>query len=162
MFVLHLFLKYTKHNAKHTDTYSHYHKLFLLFLLFWPASIALIWMSLIEYMKMLMWFKFECTSLKSVCILFAGSMTNIQLHTFGLARYTYIVLSCLCHSNGKHVAQIYCDNDFQSITEQGAIINFSLLDCHGRTVGYSQVRQNLLLVVNVILSFSFGLFLCFP
>lgn len=70
-----------------------------------------------------------------------GSMTNIQLHTFGLARYTYIVLSCLCHSNGKHVAQIYCDNDFQSITEQGAIINFSLLDCHGRTVGYSQVDK---------------------
>lgn len=70
-----------------------------------------------------------------------GSMTNIQLHTFGLARYTYTVLSCLCHSNGKHVAQIYCDNDFQSIAEQGAIINFSLLDCHGRTVGYSQVDK---------------------
>uniref|UniRef100_A0A8C2KCT5 Molybdenum cofactor sulfurase n=1 Tax=Cyprinus carpio TaxID=7962 RepID=A0A8C2KCT5_CYPCA len=70
-----------------------------------------------------------------------GSMLNIQLHTFGLARYTYIVLSCLCHSNGKPVAQIHCDNDFQNIAEQGAILNFNLLDCHGRTVGYSQVDK---------------------
>ncbi|XP_067278417.1 molybdenum cofactor sulfurase isoform X2 [Pseudorasbora parva] len=70
-----------------------------------------------------------------------GSMLNIQLHTFGLARYTYIVLSCLCHSNGKPVAQIHCDNDFRNIAEQGAILNFSLLDCRGRTVGYSQVDK---------------------
>nr|XP_055026069.1 molybdenum cofactor sulfurase isoform X1 [Misgurnus anguillicaudatus] len=70
-----------------------------------------------------------------------GSMLNIQLHTFGLARYTYTVLSCLCHSNGKPVAQIYCDNEFQNMAEQGAILNFSLLDCHGRTVGYSQVDK---------------------
>ncbi len=70
-------------------------------------------------------------------------MLNIQLHTFGLARYTYTVLSCLCHSNGKPVAQIYCDNDFQNIAEQGAILNFNLLDCHGQTVGYSQVSQEL-------------------
>uniref|UniRef100_A0A671LTN2 Molybdenum cofactor sulfurase n=1 Tax=Sinocyclocheilus anshuiensis TaxID=1608454 RepID=A0A671LTN2_9TELE len=70
-----------------------------------------------------------------------GSMLNIQLHTFGLARYTYIVLSCLRHSNGKPVAQIHCDNDFQNIAEQGAILNFNLLDCHGRTVGYSQVDK---------------------
>ncbi len=73
----------------------------------------------------------------------SGSMLNIQLHTFGLARYTYTVLSCLCHSNGKPVAQIYCDNDFQNIAEQGAILNFNLLDCHGQTVGYSQVSQEL-------------------
>ncbi|XP_052428201.1 molybdenum cofactor sulfurase isoform X2 [Carassius gibelio] len=70
-----------------------------------------------------------------------GSMLNIQLHTFGLARYTFSVLSCLCHCNGKPVAQIYCDNDFQNIAEQGAILNFNLLDCRGRTVGYSQVDK---------------------
>lgn len=70
-------------------------------------------------------------------------MLNIQLHTFGLARYTYTVLSCLRHSNDKPVAQIHCDNEFQNIAEQGAILNFSLLDCHGRTVGYSQVGVHL-------------------
>ncbi|KAG1950608.1 molybdenum cofactor sulfurase [Pimephales promelas] len=70
-----------------------------------------------------------------------GGMVNIQLHTFGLARFTYIILSCLCHSNGKPVAQIHCDGDFRNIAEQGAILNFSLLDCHGQTVGYSQVDK---------------------
>ncbi|XP_051507262.1 molybdenum cofactor sulfurase isoform X2 [Myxocyprinus asiaticus] len=70
-----------------------------------------------------------------------GSVLNIQLHTFGLARYTFIVLSCLRHSNGKPVAQIHCDNEFQNIAEQGAILNFNLLDCQGRTVGYSQVDK---------------------
>lgn len=76
---------------------------------------------------------------------------KIQLHTFGLARYTYNILSCLCHSNGKPVAQIHCDNDFRNIAEQGAILNFSLLDCQGQTVGYSQVSQELLNVFLVML-----------
>ncbi|KAL7877688.1 hypothetical protein SRHO_G00043310 [Serrasalmus rhombeus] len=70
-----------------------------------------------------------------------GSMVNIQLHTFGLARYTYIMLSCLRHSNEQPVAQIYCDNEFESAAEQGAVLNFNLLDCHGRVVGYSQVDK---------------------
>ncbi|XP_043112329.1 molybdenum cofactor sulfurase [Puntigrus tetrazona] len=70
-----------------------------------------------------------------------GSMLNVQLHAFGLARYTYVVLSCLRHSNGKPVARIHCDNDFQNIDEQGAVLNFNLLDCHGQTVGYSQVDK---------------------
>ncbi|KAI4888314.1 hypothetical protein NFI96_017613 [Prochilodus magdalenae] len=70
-----------------------------------------------------------------------GSMVNIQLHTFGLARYTYIMLSCLHHSNGQPVAQIYCDNEFESVAEQGAVLSFNLLDCHGRVVGYSQVDK---------------------
>lgn len=79
------------------------------------------------------------TYIKGECFWFLGSMLNIQLHTFGLARYTYAVLSCMHHSNGKPVARIHCDNEFQNIAEQGAILNFSLLDCHERTVGYSQV-----------------------
>lgn len=91
------------------------------------------------------------TYIKSGCFWFSGSMMNIQLHTFGLARYTYIILSCLCHSNGKPVAQIHCDSDFQNIAEQGAILNFSLLDCHGQTVGYSQVSQELPNVFWVVL-----------
>ncbi|KAA0717773.1 Molybdenum cofactor sulfurase [Triplophysa tibetana] len=81
------------------------------------------------------------TYIKSGCFWILGSMLNVQLHTFGLARYTYTVLTCLRHSNGKPVAQIHCDNEFQNIVEQGAILNFSLRDCHGRTVGYSQVDK---------------------
>ncbi|TRY87155.1 hypothetical protein DNTS_024224 [Danionella cerebrum] len=70
-----------------------------------------------------------------------GSMLNIQHHTFGLARYTFMMLSCLRHNNGKPVAQIHGDNDFQNMAEQGPIINFSLLDDQGQTVGYSQVDK---------------------
>ncbi|XP_007240365.3 molybdenum cofactor sulfurase [Astyanax mexicanus] len=70
-----------------------------------------------------------------------GNMVNIQLHTFGLARYTYMMLSCLQHNNGQPVARIYCDNEFEDASEQGAVLNFNLLDCLGRVVGYSQVDK---------------------
>ncbi|XP_076830610.1 molybdenum cofactor sulfurase [Brachyhypopomus gauderio] len=70
-----------------------------------------------------------------------GGMRNVQLHTFGLARYTYMILSSLRHSNGRPVARIYCDSEFENAAEQGAVINFNLLDCHGRVVGYSQVDK---------------------
>ncbi|XP_062852171.1 molybdenum cofactor sulfurase isoform X2 [Trichomycterus rosablanca] len=70
-----------------------------------------------------------------------GSMVNVQLHTFGLAHYTFTILSCLCHSNGQPVAQIYCDNDFNNVSKQGAILNFNLLDYHGQVIGYSQVEK---------------------
>ncbi|XP_072247525.1 molybdenum cofactor sulfurase isoform X1 [Leuresthes tenuis] len=71
----------------------------------------------------------------------AGSMHNIQQHTFGLARYTYMLLSSLCHGNGKPVAQIYTEGQFESSITQGAILNFNLLDCNGRITGYSQVDR---------------------
>ncbi|KAG5266453.1 hypothetical protein AALO_G00232270 [Alosa alosa] len=70
-----------------------------------------------------------------------GGMVEIQQHTFGLARYTYVMLSSLLHSNGRPVAHIYCANEFQDPASQGAILNFNVLDCHGRVVGYSQVDK---------------------
>ncbi|KAJ8014567.1 hypothetical protein DPEC_G00041590 [Dallia pectoralis] len=72
---------------------------------------------------------------------FTGSMDRIQLHTFGLARYTYMLLSSLCHGNGQQVAQIYSDNMFENPSTQGAIINFNLIDSHGHMIGYSQVDK---------------------
>ncbi|XP_042357648.1 molybdenum cofactor sulfurase isoform X2 [Plectropomus leopardus] len=70
-----------------------------------------------------------------------GGMHNIQLHTFGLARYTYMVLSSLCHGNGRPVAQIYTEGQFESPSTQGAILNFNLKDSHGQIIGYSQVDR---------------------
>ncbi|XP_062374950.1 molybdenum cofactor sulfurase [Sardina pilchardus] len=70
-----------------------------------------------------------------------GGMVKIQQHTFGLARYTYVMLSSLLHSNGRPVAHVYCANEFQDSASQGAILNFNVLDCHGRVVGYSQVDR---------------------
>ncbi|XP_043993005.1 molybdenum cofactor sulfurase [Gambusia affinis] len=70
-----------------------------------------------------------------------GSMHNIQQHTFGLARYTYMLLSSLCHGNGRPVAQIYTEGQFESPITQGAILNFNLLDSSGQIIGYSQVDR---------------------
>ncbi|KAJ8401430.1 hypothetical protein AAFF_G00383490 [Aldrovandia affinis] len=70
-----------------------------------------------------------------------GSMERIQLHTFGLARYTYVLLASLHHSNGNPLAQIYCDTEYEDPSMQGAILNFNLLDSHGNFVGYSQVDK---------------------
>ncbi|MGH0135534.1 UNVERIFIED_CONTAM: hypothetical protein FKN15_023522 [Acipenser sinensis] len=68
-------------------------------------------------------------------------MKNIRLHTFGLARYTYMILSTLQHANGKPVACIYSDTEFCDPSTQGAIINFNMLDNNGDIIGYSQVDK---------------------
>ncbi|KAF1376006.1 hypothetical protein PFLUV_G00226080 [Perca fluviatilis] len=70
-----------------------------------------------------------------------GGMHNIQQHTFGLARYTYMLLSSLCHGNGLPAAQIYSEGQFESPITQGAILNFNLKDCYGQIIGYSQVDR---------------------
>ncbi|KAM3862992.1 molybdenum cofactor sulfurase [Diretmus argenteus] len=70
-----------------------------------------------------------------------GGMDNIQLHTFGLARYTYMLLSSLRHGNGQPVARMYTEGDFESPSTQGAILNFNLMDCNGQMIGYSQVDK---------------------
>ncbi|XP_062286132.1 molybdenum cofactor sulfurase [Scomber scombrus] len=70
-----------------------------------------------------------------------GGMLNIQQHTFGLARYTYMLLSSLCHGNGRPVAQIYTEGQFESPSTQGAILNFNLTDSQGQIIGYSQVDR---------------------
>ncbi|KAM9364512.1 molybdenum cofactor sulfurase isoform 2-T3 [Pholidichthys leucotaenia] len=70
-----------------------------------------------------------------------GGMHNIQQHTFGLARYTYILLSSLCHGNGRPVARLYTEGHFDSPITQGAILNFNLVDSKGQIIGYSQVDR---------------------
>uniref|UniRef100_A0A3Q2XHM9 Molybdenum cofactor sulfurase n=1 Tax=Hippocampus comes TaxID=109280 RepID=A0A3Q2XHM9_HIPCM len=70
-----------------------------------------------------------------------GGMQNIQQHTFGLARYTYMLLSSLCHGNGRPVTQMYTLGQFDSPSTQGAILNFNLIDSCGEIIGYSQVDR---------------------
>ncbi|KAM3605669.1 uncharacterized protein V6R79_002657 [Siganus canaliculatus] len=70
-----------------------------------------------------------------------GGMQSIQQHTFGLARYTYMLLSSLRHGNGRPVAQIYTEGQFESPSTQGAVLNFNLVDSSGQIIGYSQVDR---------------------
>ncbi|MEQ2172972.1 hypothetical protein GOODEAATRI_026874 [Goodea atripinnis] len=78
---------------------------------------------------------------KNISDRITGSIHNIQQHTFGLARYTYTLLSSLCHGNGRPVAQIYTEGQFKSPITQGPIVNFNLLDSSGQIIGYSQVDR---------------------
>lgn len=73
-------------------------------------------------------------------VLPSGGIHNIQQHTFGLARYTYMLLSSLCHGNGRPAAQIYAEGQFESPSTQGAILNFNLMDSSGNIIGCSQVN----------------------
>lgn len=87
----------------------------------------------------------------------SGNMHNIQLHTFGLARYTFMLLSGLCHGNGRPAAQIYADGHFDSPVTQGPILSFNLLDSNGKIIGYSQVplmNKLLLRVYSYLVSFT--------
>ncbi|XP_039592511.1 molybdenum cofactor sulfurase-like [Polypterus senegalus] len=70
-----------------------------------------------------------------------GGMQNIQRHTFGLARYAYVILATLQHANGKPVVRIYSDTEFEDPSTQGAIINFNILDDNGNIIGYSKVDK---------------------
>uniref|UniRef100_A0A3P8YWQ3 Molybdenum cofactor sulfurase n=1 Tax=Esox lucius TaxID=8010 RepID=A0A3P8YWQ3_ESOLU len=98
------------------------------------------------------WFRFEDGTISFLDIIavnhgfdalhtFTGGMDKIQLHTFGLACYTYMFLSSLCHGNGQPIAQIYSDSEFENPSKQGPILNFNLMDSHGQMIGYSQVDK---------------------
>ncbi|KAL1508879.1 hypothetical protein ABEB36_003701 [Hypothenemus hampei] len=63
----------------------------------------------------------------------------ISRHTFNIAKYIHENLSELRHSNGKSVAVLYGDSKFESIENQGGIINFNLKRPNGDYVGFAEV-----------------------
>ncbi|XP_071443407.1 molybdenum cofactor sulfurase 3 isoform X2 [Hetaerina americana] len=70
-----------------------------------------------------------------------GNMANVTIHTFNLARYFYSTLISMHHSNGKPVAKVYCDTDYDNMDTQGNIVNFNLLRANGSYIGYAEVLQ---------------------
>ncbi|XP_046392268.1 molybdenum cofactor sulfurase isoform X2 [Ischnura elegans] len=70
-----------------------------------------------------------------------GSMSNVTIHTFNLAKYFYESLISMRHSNGKPVAKIYCDTKYDNMLTQGNIVNFNILRANGNYVGYGVVLQ---------------------
>ncbi|XP_067008145.2 molybdenum cofactor sulfurase 2 [Anabrus simplex] len=68
-----------------------------------------------------------------------GSMNNITLHTFSLARYVHHSLMLLHHSNGSPVAVLYSDTDYEDRETQGNIVNFNLLRSNKEFVGFMEV-----------------------
>lgn len=68
------------------------------------------------------------------------SMQRMSRHCFNLAKYLYESLKELKHSNGRSVVHFYHDTAFESISNQGGIVNFNILHDDGSYVGYSQVN----------------------
>ncbi|KRX98828.1 Molybdenum cofactor sulfurase [Trichinella pseudospiralis] len=70
-----------------------------------------------------------------------GGVERIGLRIFNLAKLAHDRLLNLKHSNGNLVAKVYCNNGFRSVTEQGGIVNFNLLDSDGKYVACSEVER---------------------
>ncbi|KRZ17977.1 Molybdenum cofactor sulfurase [Trichinella zimbabwensis] len=70
-----------------------------------------------------------------------GGVERIGLRIFNLAKLAHDRLLTLKHSNGNPVAKVYCNNGFRSVTEQGGIVNFNLLDSDGQYVACSEVER---------------------
>lgn len=66
-------------------------------------------------------------------------MDDISKHTFNLAKYTHDKMAALNHNNGRPLCQLYSDNNFENIENQGGIVNFNLLHPDGNYVGFAQV-----------------------
>lgn len=67
------------------------------------------------------------------------SMQRISRHCFNLAKYLYESLKALKYSNGQNVIHFYHDTAFESISNQGGIVNFNVLHKDGSFVGFSEV-----------------------
>lgn len=67
------------------------------------------------------------------------SMTRISRHCFSLAKYLFKNLKELKYSNGQPVVKLYHDTDFESIDNQGGIVNFNLLHTNGSFIGFAEV-----------------------
>lgn len=67
------------------------------------------------------------------------SIQRISRHCYNLAKYFYDNLKQLQHSNGNNVVKLYHDTDFDVAEQQGPIVNFNVLHCDGRFVGFAEI-----------------------
>jgi len=71
-------------------------------------------------------------------------MDAISAHTAAIREYFYDELAAMRHANGKPVAKIFGKHnrsEFSPDTQQGAIVNFNLLDSTGAFIGYHRVQE---------------------
>ncbi|XP_015127599.1 molybdenum cofactor sulfurase 3 isoform X2 [Diachasma alloeum] len=66
-------------------------------------------------------------------------LRQISNHVFQLAKYLHHSLLTLHHRNGKPLAKIYADTDYEDISTQGGTVAFNILRMSGGYVGYMEV-----------------------
>lgn len=67
------------------------------------------------------------------------SMQRISRRCLNLAKYLYESLKAMKYSNGQNVIQFYHDTAFESVSNQGGVVNFNVLHEDGSFVGFSEV-----------------------
>ncbi|KAH3825987.1 hypothetical protein DPMN_127876 [Dreissena polymorpha] len=67
-------------------------------------------------------------------------MLDISQMTFTLAQFFHHQLTSCHHGNGSCLAEVYCEDNFQNIETQGAIVTFNLLRANGNYIGFSEVN----------------------
>ncbi|KAH3825946.1 hypothetical protein DPMN_127833 [Dreissena polymorpha] len=68
-------------------------------------------------------------------------MLDISQMTFTLAQFFHHQLTSCHHGNGSCLAEVYCEDNFQNIETQGAIVTFNLLRANGNYIGFSEVEK---------------------
>ncbi|KAJ6623591.1 Molybdenum cofactor sulfurase 3 [Pseudolycoriella hygida] len=66
------------------------------------------------------------------------TMTRISRHCFNLAKYLFESLKEMKYSNGQAVVKLYHDTEFESMENQGGIVNFNLLHPDGSFIGFAE------------------------
>ncbi|XP_052212414.1 molybdenum cofactor sulfurase-like [Dreissena polymorpha] len=72
---------------------------------------------------------------------YPGGMLDISQMTFTLAQFFHHQLTSCHHGNGSCLAEVYCEDNFQNIETQGAIVTFNLLRANGNYIGFSEVEK---------------------
>ncbi|XP_014488950.1 PREDICTED: molybdenum cofactor sulfurase 3 [Dinoponera quadriceps] len=67
------------------------------------------------------------------------TMDKISRHVFSLAKVLHRSLLTLHHRNGKPVAKLYADSNYEDRNSQGGIVTFNLIRSNGEYVGYMEV-----------------------
>ncbi|XP_021345149.1 molybdenum cofactor sulfurase-like [Mizuhopecten yessoensis] len=70
-----------------------------------------------------------------------GGIQKISQHAFTIAQYFHHNLSSLHHGNGRPLADIYCEGNFDDIQTQGPIVNFNLRRANGDYIGFAEVEK---------------------
>lgn len=66
-------------------------------------------------------------------------MEKSSLHVFRLAKYLHHSLLELHHANGRPMAILYSDTDYEDETRQGGVVAFNLLRSNGENIGFVEV-----------------------
>ena len=65
-------------------------------------------------------------------------LERISRHVFNLGKYLYNLLESLEHKNGQKAIKLYHASHFNSIENQGGIVNLNVLKDDGKYVGYAE------------------------